>query len=77
MITPCEPSALRTTLILGIEATEEDVMTNWTDEAMKAEAAYRREQLHRMVGTRRAAGFGTSTKRDGVLHRLLPRRHRD
>jgi hypothetical protein len=48
-------------------------MINWTDEAMKAEADYRRQQLHRMVATRKGAG----TKRDGVPHRWLPRRHRD
>lgn len=48
-------------------------MINWTDEAIKAEADYRRRQLHRMVAPRRSVG----AKRDGVLHRLLPRRPRD
>lgn len=48
-------------------------MINWTDEAMKAEADYRRRQLHRMVAPRRSVG----TRHEGVLHRLLPRRSRD
>lgn len=73
MIAPCRRPALRTTLILGNTATEEDVMINWTDEAMKAEADYRRRQLHRMVAPRRSVG----TRHEGVLHRLLPRRSRD
>ena len=47
-------------------------MINWTDEAVRAEADYRRRQLHRMVSERH-----TTTRRgSGVWHRWLPRRQR-
>lgn len=43
-------------------------MINWTDEAVRAEADYRREALHRMVGTRK------STSRSALWQRLIARR---
>jgi hypothetical protein len=44
-------------------------MTNWTDEALRAEASYRRERLQRMAAHHRAAG----DKRSGAWHRWLHR----
>lgn len=46
-------------------------MINWTDEAMRAEADYRRQALHRMVAQRSA---GSRLRGDGVWQRLLSRR---
>ena len=48
-------------------------MNNWTDEAVRAEAAYRREQLHRLASHRRSA----AEHRTGAWRRWLPsgRRH--
>lgn len=31
-------------------------MMNWTDELVRAEADYRREQLHKLAGHRRSSG---------------------
>lgn len=47
-------------------------MMNWTDEAVRAEADYRRHQLHRMVSQRRT----TARKGTGIWHRWLPRGQR-
>lgn len=47
-------------------------MINWTDEAVRAEADYRRDQLRRMVSRRRA----TDTRTEGARHRWLPGRQR-
>lgn len=46
-------------------------MMNWTDEAVRAEADYRRQALHRMAGHRRVAG----DRRQGMW-RWLGRGHR-
>jgi hypothetical protein len=80
VITPCRPATLTTTLVLGRKATgssppanattEEEVMTNWTDEALRAEADYRRERLHRMATHHRVTG---AARRSGGWHRLLHR----
>jgi hypothetical protein len=43
-------------------------MINWTEEAVRAEADYRREQLRKLAGRRRSA-----TERGGARHRWLPR----
>jgi hypothetical protein len=43
-------------------------MMNWTDEALRAEAEYRRERLHRMASHRSA-----SARRTGAWHRWLNR----
>jgi hypothetical protein len=68
VITPCRSTTLTTTLILDTKNIEEDVMMNWTDEALRAEAEYRRERLHRMASHR-----STSTRRTGAWHRWLNR----
>jgi hypothetical protein len=47
-------------------------MINWTDEAMRAEADYRRQSLHRMVAQRRS----TDSRRSGAWHRWMPRGRR-
>lgn len=44
-------------------------MMNWTDEAVRAEANYRREALHRMVSRRR----DTKSRGTGVFSRVLAR----
>jgi hypothetical protein len=44
-------------------------MINWTDEALRAEADYRRQQLHRMAAHHRP----TSDRRPGAWHRWLHR----
>ncbi len=51
----------------------ESIMMNWTNEAVQAEAAYRREALHRMVSHKQV----TAVKRAGGWYRWLPggRRH--
>ncbi|HEX5114964.1 MAG TPA: hypothetical protein VFW65_07180 [Pseudonocardiaceae bacterium] len=48
-------------------------MNMWTDEAVRAEAAYRREQLHRMASHRVSA----AQRRSGGWRKWLPsgRRH--
>jgi hypothetical protein len=51
------------------QITEEDVMMNWTDEALRAEAEYRRERLHRMATHHRPTG----ERRPGAWHRWLNR----
>lgn len=47
-------------------------MINWTDEAVRAEADYRRQALHRMVSHRRAM----AGRRQGRWSRWLTRGHR-
>lgn len=44
-------------------------MNNWTNEAMRAEANYRREALHRLVSPRLDRG----SRRGAVWQRLLGR----
>jgi hypothetical protein len=48
------------------------MMMNWTDEAVRAEAAYRRQALHRMVSHRQV----TAGRRRGRWSRLLGRANR-
>jgi len=47
-------------------------MINWTDEAVRAEADYRRAQLHKMTSQRHT----TERRRSGAWHRWLPRGQR-
>lgn len=47
-------------------------MINWTEEAVRAEADYRRQQLHKLAGRRRTSG---SRHGDG-WYRWLPRSRR-
>jgi hypothetical protein len=51
----------------------ESIMMNWTTEAVRAEADYRRQALHRMASHKDV----TAAKRAGGWHRWLPggRRH--
>lgn len=47
-------------------------MINWTDEAVRAEADYRRQALHRMASHRRV----TANRGQSRWARLLGRAHR-
>lgn len=71
MVTPCRPTSLTTTLILGDETKhpEEIVMMNWTEESVRAEAEYRRQQLHKLAGRRRSV----EGRRSGAWNRWMPR----
>lgn len=50
----------------------ERVMNMWTQDAVRAEAAYRREHLHNLVSQRRSA----AEHRTGAWRRWLPRGRR-
>jgi hypothetical protein len=66
VLVPCGRVTLTTTLILGNEPTaEENMMMNWTDEVVRAEADYRRQQLHKLASGRRS----TSERRSGAWNR--------
>ncbi|HVV24442.1 MAG TPA: hypothetical protein VHF06_33725 [Pseudonocardiaceae bacterium] len=44
-------------------------MMNWTEESVRAEAEYRRQQLHKLAGRRRSV----EGRRSGAWNRWMPR----
>lgn len=69
VVASCGPPDLTTTVHLDAEIEENIMMINWTDQSMKAENEYRRQQLHRLASHRELP----TGRRSGAWNRWLPR----
>jgi hypothetical protein len=69
VVVPCRRASLTTTVTVDSRTTEETVMMNWTEEAVRVESEYRRQALRRMAAQRHSG----DRHRTGGWHRWLPR----